>query len=102
MKVYTDKIIPEKIHRVCTNRECDLCGTPAKSGPDWNRSWRDIAETKVCVSVKSEVGSGDSDGGHKDVYDIDICPKCFEDRLVPWVNSLRVGKPPIESEYQDW
>lgn len=65
---------------------CDLCGAVAKSG-NWESSTYEVNETEIEVTVRQKDGDNYPDGGSGTKYEIDMCPKCFKDRLVPWLIS---------------
>lgn len=77
---------------------CDLCGVEAKGG-DWESGCYEVNEVEVQVTVRQKDGSNTPSGGSGEEYLIDLCPKCFKDRLVPWLNSEGAN---IESREWDW
>jgi hypothetical protein len=87
MKNYVEKISEPQHYQLCVSRSCDLCGKTT-NGDDWDKRNYNVNETEISVTVKHRRGdSWGSDGGSGDEYDIDICPECFRDRLVPWLIS---------------
>jgi len=46
-----------------------------------------VNETEVSVTVKQKEGESYPDGGSGTEYEIDLCPDCFKNRLVPWLKS---------------
>ncbi len=54
----------------------------------WESGYYETNDTKVEVTVHAKKGMSYPDGdswGHE--YLVDICPKCFREKLVPWLNS---------------
>ena len=98
MKIYTDKVIPASTTKVLIKRQCDLCGASAKN-EDWGASMYEVNKTEVTVAIEQKDGSSYPDGGSGDKYEIDLCPKCFKERLVPWLLSQGAT---IKQEEWDW
>jgi len=49
--------------------------------------------------MKQKEGSNYPEGGTGTEYEIDLCPKCFKERLVPWLKSEGAA---IEEKEWDW
>lgn len=89
-------------HTVCTSRTCDLCGRKAEKGDEWTCGWKhehNVNETEVQVVVRQKEGYNLPDCGSGTEYEIDLCPDCFRDRLVPW---LRSQGAKVENKEWDW
>lgn len=86
MKVYEEQVVPATTKKVCVRRKCDLCGVESKSS-DWAGAWYEVNETDVRVTVKHRVGSQFPEGSSGEEYEVDICPECFQKRLIPWLKS---------------
>lgn len=81
-------------------RKCDLCETKAEGyNGNWPYSDWDIDETDIRTEVKYRTGSQYPGGGNTTLYEVDICPQCFKDKLIPWVKSQ--GGTVRETE-SDW
>ena len=87
MKLYEDRIIPARTDKVLVKRKCDLCGVESSREKWKTESIYDVAETKMIVMIKQTDGQSYPEGGFGKEYEIDLCPKCFKDRLVPWLIS---------------
>jgi len=61
---------------------CDICGYDGKDG-DWKENTYDVRETQVSLRT----GTSYPDGGSGVEYEVDLCPKCFAERLIPWLES---------------
>lgn len=85
-KVYEIRPTTEK---VCTKRTCDLCGhsphndRPAQNWGEYNYDYTVDSQTKVSCYIREDGPGGTA---FSDV-EIDICPRCFWNRLVPWLRS---------------
>lgn len=65
---------------------CDLCGRTANN-LDWGGGSFEVNETEVSVTVRQKEGSSYPEGGMGTEHNIDLCPQCFKDRLIPWLRS---------------
>ena len=71
---------------VLVERKCDLCGTTAKT-EDWGAGSYRVDNTEIKVTVRQKEGSSYPEGAWGTKYEIDLCPDCFKDKLVPWLRS---------------
>ena len=80
--------VTEEVTRTrCKKMTCDLCGIEGVRAY-WESGYYETNDTKVEVTVHAKKGMSYPDGdswGHE--YLVDICPKCFREKLVPWLNS---------------
>jgi hypothetical protein len=81
--------------KFCARRVCDLCGKETP-GLEWERGYYEVAETQVNIRT----GNGYPDGGSGVESTVDICPNCFREKLIPWVESHGVSK--IEEKEWDY
>ncbi len=58
---------------------CDICETRIKPCGGWDSS---------TVNVGARLGEVFPEGDFRTVYEVDICPKCFTDKVIPAVESL--------------
>lgn len=98
MKTYKTITIPESEKKVLAGRKCDLCGKES-TGTDWDAGTWEVNETEVKVIVKQKDGENYPEGGSGEEYEIDICPECFLNRLVPWLKSEGADIKPTEWEW---
>lgn len=68
---------------------CDLCGAKIEG-----RGY-DVDE----VEVRHKTGSNYPEGGSGDETAVDMCGKCFDEKLVPWLRSQ--GAEPRTEDW-DW
>jgi hypothetical protein len=91
----------EQTHIVtrCTKLTCDVCGREG-AGDSWEAGLFEANDTTMEVTVHHKDGMVDRDGGGAgDEYTIDICPECFKDKLIPWVESF--GHAKIAAKYYE-
>jgi len=86
MKIYEERIIPAHKEEVCIKRKCDLCGIESKWS-EWGAGCYEVAESNVTVEVTCKTGESYPEGGSGTEFEVDICPKCFKEKLVPWLRS---------------
>ena len=89
MKKYEKKIIPQKEIELVSGISCDLCG---KEGfqENWEKSYYSVDETEVSVTIRQKEGRSYPDGGWHTEVDIDICPECFKNTLIPFLKEKGV------------
>ena len=66
--------------------KCDLCGAVANDGY-WESSDHEVDETDIKVTVRQCEGTSRPEFGSVTEYNVDMCPKCFKDKLIPWLES---------------
>lgn len=100
MKEYRKETKTETHTRnVLVCRKCDLCGYATKKN-GWDEGIYEINDTEISVKIYGETGHSWPEGsGDKVFYDIDLCPLCFKNKLVPWLNSQGAN---IERQETDW
>ncbi len=86
-KVYEDKVIPARTEKRVRTRKCDLCGVEAQSESWEAESCYNINETEIRIEIRQKEGSNYPDSGMGTTYEIDLCPVCFKEKLVPWLRS---------------
>lgn len=72
----------KRVDYVC----CDLCGAKGLSDPfgsDWAKKQYEVATTNISY----EVGDRYPECGGTIIHSVDLCPTCFMERLVPWLES---------------
>lgn len=76
--------VPATTREVQTAIICDLCGGASHTPEDW-ADWRsddpNTEEPEVCMRS----GNVWPEGGMGKTTSFDICPACFEDKLIPWL-----------------
>jgi len=93
------KHIEERLRQVksevVTRLQCDICKRVAQDhlhrhAPNWSTLESDANETTVTMRT----GSTWPGGGSGEKVEIDICPDCFRDKLIPWVKE-QGGEPTV-------
>ncbi len=98
MKEYETVTVTEKSLK---NLKCDLCGKLSFKSDNWS----DDAYYSQEVTIESDSRSTypEDNEGHK--QSIDLCPDCFEDRLIPWLKSQNCNIPEVDEyrcQWQSW
>ena len=91
---------PPETKEIVSHILCDLCGIVGHPGYSGEVEWgRDAEgdERETAVILKSGYAGGD--GGHWNTASFHICPTCFRDRLVPWLESQGAKKTDDEIEW---
>lgn len=88
MKTY-ERVIHSYERDVLRERKCDLCGALSKNEitHDWSGACYEINETEVTVTIKHKKGENYPEGGSGTECEVDLCPNCFKNKLIPWLNS---------------
>jgi hypothetical protein len=63
---------------------CDLCGKIAEKG-NWESSAYEVNEVEVEVTVRKKDGTCYPEGGWGTELNVDICPDCFSNELIPFL-----------------
>lgn len=71
----------ESTFQVLVDVKCDICGATSKS--EWKETQFDATE----VEVRLKTGSSYPEGGSGDETTVDLCPSCFQKKLIPWIQS---------------
>lgn len=85
-------------HTFCDKILCDLCGKQG-IGDSWESGYYECNETEVEVTIHQKDGHTYQGGGDGYQYTVDLCPDCFKDRLIPWLNSQGANLKPVEWDY---
>lgn len=96
MIIIEQVVIPEK--KIDREKEtiCDICGAKTSNDGNWLDDGFEFEKTRV----RLKRGWTSREGGDWNEIEYDICPKCFKEKLIPFIKSLS-GKEPRESEH-DW
>lgn len=95
MITYRDVEIPAKMERKEHELFCDLCGAKSDAWKPWVKDSFDAVE----VEVQLTEGERYPEGGHGTHTIVDLCPTCFKEKLIPWLES-QGGKFRVEE--WDW
>ena len=83
MKIYK-KIKREIIQNSLDYMKCDICGKIVKENDTWDKEDFETIETEI--SMKK--GYQYPEGGSGIEVNIDICPECFENKIIPFIESF--------------
>lgn len=92
MKKYTDEVIPARVKKRHTHTVCDICKRETKR-EGWANTEYAILETEVRIKE----GTAYPENGDGTEIEYDICPKCFSEKLIPWLESQGV-----KTEIRKW
>lgn len=79
---------------------CDLCGVKGEPSYDGEVEWEnkiDHDEVKTWVALAK--GYSYPDGGSWERLTFHICPTCFRDKLVPWVEGQGAKRTTTQNDY---
>ena len=85
MKIYKEKVETSK-RLAFHERVCDICGIHSSESSNWSKE--DYGHDEIIVSRR--MGHHYPGEGYDDVLDLDICPKCFEEKIEPFLKGLGV------------
>lgn len=80
--------VPATTREIISHVTCDLCGAKIET--------RDPYEVDE-VEIRHKTGSNYPEGGSGDEIHVDMCGKCFDEKLVPWLRSQGV-----QPRTEDW
>lgn len=91
MKVFAKK---QELREVTylESHTCDFC----KKKSD-NESWRNSRYDIEDVDIKYRTGFSYPDAGYEEFFELDICPACFVEKLIPWAKEN--GAQMIKQEF---
>lgn len=76
MKHYKEVLVPEEVRSVRSHTTCDLC-RETMAMPNGYR--------QEDIDVRARVGTCYPDGGDGTTTSFDVCFKCWESKLLPWM-----------------
>lgn len=81
--------VPAKKLEMVEFTTCDICGERI------NKVAYEISE----IEVRHKTGTSYPEGGNGEEVEFDICGKCFDEKLVPWLKTQ--GAEPRKTDW-DW
>jgi hypothetical protein len=84
MKIYGMQVIPARKEKKLVLRKCDLCGRESKYA-DWSTGNYEVDETEIAITIVHKKGESYPEASFGKTMDIDLCPVCFKDKLIPWL-----------------
>ena len=91
MRTYKEEIQPAKTYQVVDDVRCDVCGELIP-----NRGMGEFDE----VEIARKTGYSFPEGGNHTRVEVDMCPHCFREKLVPWLKGF--GRFSPTEEEVDW
>lgn len=88
MKTFKERIIPAQTVTDLEAIKCDICG---KVTDKLTSNSSEIKEVTIQLQTGHHFHDGGSSGQN---ISIDLCPECFKDKLIPWVQS-QGGEPSV-------
>lgn len=88
MKHTRSVLVPQTWREVVERVTCDMCGAEIKG-----RTYGDAEE----IEVKHRTGTSYPEGGSGEETSVDLCGKCFDERLIPWLRAQ--GAEPLMREW---
>lgn len=97
MRKLDKRTIPASEKEFVSERTCDLCGAKQKrpDADEWGDSSYDVSE----VTIEYRSGSSYPEGGSGTEQRFDVCPKCFKEKLVAWMESQGATITETEWDY---
>ena len=97
MKKYKDVTRPVRVDRLLSQTVCDVCG---RESTQHQEGWKTGSYDATEVEVRLRTGNSYPEGGSGEEWEVDICPTCFNEKLIPWVEAF--GHTTIEPTRWDW
>jgi hypothetical protein len=95
MRTYIKKTITKEVEEL-QETKCDLCGKIAKCG-HWESSCWDVNDVELDISIVNKTGKSYPETSWGTTYMVDMCPECFQKKLIPWLESQ--GATILEREW---
>lgn len=97
MKIKGEKTYPARTVVEVVSRVCDLCGCETDDDREWPKKPNPgCSPHKVRrVEISMEIGDRFDGGGDVKETSFDVCPECFQDKLIPAMAALG-AKPSVE------
>lgn len=97
-ETYDQKQIRQSTERRLVSVTCDLCGCEA-TGVSGNEPYWEPGYRISSVTVERVEGECIPDcDPERRTKRVDICPKCFEQKLVPWLEKSQGAKMQLDGE----
>ena len=87
MKKFVEKTQPVYVTQELVSRTCDLCGRESNEVRWEGKGIYDVEESEITIEVRLKEGESYPEDAFGTKYEIDLCPACFKERLVPWLKS---------------
>ena len=91
------KTVEQVLKKQNTTVTCDSCGVESPDDDNWTNGRFDYERT----TIRYDKGSDYPEGRYGTILHYDLCPKCFQEILFPFLKE-RLGKEPNETDADDW
>lgn len=88
------KDVPAEKVEVLDHVKCELCENTC-TNDNWSPLQYEVTEPEVSLRI----GKHYPEGGHAITTILDICPDCFQKKLIPWFQSLGGQVRQRDSDY---
>lgn len=87
--IYEETEEISRTRKVITKRTCDICHSECAGQPNYG-DWSTGREQDVIRVSRTTGNNWGSEGDYRRRHSVDICPGCWDTRLVPWLISQDV------------
>lgn len=77
----------EEVEHSKTEVFCDLCGKQAPRITSWAEGIYEVNNVEIKTTIHHREGSSYPEGGSGTEVNIDLCPDCVKNKLIPWLES---------------
>lgn len=98
MKIKEKREVPARVEEVVVGLKCDLCEKTVKRDR-WGFETYEINDVLVSIKMHRKTGESFSDCGFQQEQEIDICPNCWDEVIMPFLKSKGVDPEIVE---MDW
>ena len=96
-ETYIEPAKPAKEMKRLVKRACDICGLEGTD--NWDGGWYEVNDTEISMKIKYRVGENYPEARFGEECEVDLCPKCFKEKLLPW---LKTQGAEIKIRDYDW
>jgi len=94
MWIKEERVRPASTYFVVIRMKCDLCGREStKPAQGWEENSFQVEE----IEISHRSGEQYPESGSGDKIEIHLCPECFRNKLVPWLQSQGA-----DVKYEEW
>jgi len=80
--------VKEETYEKTVEIECDICGeTTQDLGLNRGAQWSIGTHNKDIIAIVREKGASYPEGGWSNYKELDVCPDCWENKIVPLIES---------------
>lgn len=98
MKIKEKRVFPARTENVVVGLKCDLCAKLVHRDR-WGFESSEINDVLVKITMHRKTGQSWPDGGFQREQEIDICPNCWDEIVMPFLVSKGVEENVVETEW---